>query len=162
MRPPTPDHHLKRMRYVHQVFLLVGSILKNETIEGLQASDSVDQKDKWDASLRNESWQFAYWLLVLDPEMLHCRFVSSLREGELSKLLMNHEAGYLFLTKPITPVGFRFMWRTRFNFSVSILRFCENSVEATLLYRKRDQKFSLIPKDHSHEQTSGSAKVLQV
>ena len=52
--PPTPDHHLKRMRYVHQVFWLVGSILKNETIEGLQASDSVGQKNEWDASMRNE------------------------------------------------------------------------------------------------------------
>ena len=50
-----PDHHLKRMRYVHQVFLLAGSILKNKIFQGLQASDSVGQKDEWDASMINES-----------------------------------------------------------------------------------------------------------
>ena len=49
--------------------------------------------------MRNESRQFAYWSLVLDIDMLHCRFVRSVREGYL----------FLFLTKPITPVGFRFM-----------------------------------------------------
>ena len=69
-----PDHHLIRMRYVHQVFLLAGSILKNEIFQGLQASDSVGQKDEWDASMRTESQLFAYWSLVLDLEMLHCLF----------------------------------------------------------------------------------------
>ena len=65
-----PDNHLIRMRYVHQVFLLAVSILKNEAFQGLQASDSVGQKDEWDAPMRNESQQFEYWSLVLDLEML--------------------------------------------------------------------------------------------
>ena len=35
---PAPDHHLKRTRNVHQVFLLAGSILKLEAFETHQAS----------------------------------------------------------------------------------------------------------------------------
>ena len=35
---PAPDHHLKRTKYVHQVFLLAGSILKLEAFEAHQAS----------------------------------------------------------------------------------------------------------------------------
>ena len=87
------------MMYVHRVFLLVGSILKNETIEGLPASDSVGQKNEWDASMRNESRQFAYWSLVLDPEMLHCRSVSSLREGDfdLYVQVIDDSCGWLFI-----------------------------------------------------------------
>ena len=64
------------------MFLLAGSILKNEIIESLQASDSVGQNDEWVASMRNESRQFAYWSLVLDLDMFHCGFVRSLREGD--------------------------------------------------------------------------------
>ena len=92
------------MRYVHQVFLLAGSILENEIIEGLQASDSVGQNDEWVASMRNESRQFAYWSLVLDLDMFHCGFVRSSEREILifvSKLLMNYVADYLFSTKPL-------------------------------------------------------------
>ena len=89
----------QRMRYVHQVFLLAGSILKNETIEGLYASNSICQKDEWDASMRNESRQFAYWSLVLDLDMLHCRFVRSVREGhfDLYVQVIDELCGWLFI-----------------------------------------------------------------
>ena len=29
---PAPDHHLKRTRYVHRVFLLAGSIIKHQPV----------------------------------------------------------------------------------------------------------------------------------
>ena len=87
------------MRYVHQVFLLAGSILNNETIEGIQAPDSVGQKDEWDASMRNKSRQFAYWSLVLDLDMLHCCFVRSVREGhfDLYVQVIYELCGWLFI-----------------------------------------------------------------
>ena len=40
----SPDHHLKRTRCVHQVFLLAGSILKLEASEAHQASAGPCQK----------------------------------------------------------------------------------------------------------------------
>ena len=72
---PAPDHHLKRTRYVHQVFLLAGSILKLEAFEAHQASAGPCQKENWDAAMRMSSKQFAFWSLVMDLEMLQCRFV---------------------------------------------------------------------------------------
>ena len=39
-------------------------------------------KDSWNVDMRDVSQQFAYWSMVMDLEMLHCRFVCSLREGD--------------------------------------------------------------------------------
>ena len=67
-----PDHHLKRTRYVHQMFLLAGSILKLEAFEAHQASAGPCQKENWDAAMRMSSKQFAFWSLVMHVEMLQC------------------------------------------------------------------------------------------
>ena len=80
---PAPDHHLKRTRYIHQVFLLAGSILKLEAFEAHQATASPCQKENWDAAMRMSSKQFTFWSLVMDLEMLQCRFVRSLREVDM-------------------------------------------------------------------------------
>ena len=158
---PTPDHDLKRMQYVHQVFLLAGSILKNETFEGLQASDSVCQKDEWDASMRNESRQFAYWSLVLDLEMLHCRFVRSLREGDFDLYVQVIDAlcGWLFIFDQThysrwLPVHVKDMAQLQHRHPEVLQEFRRGN----FVVQKSGKKFSLILKDPSHEQTTRLCK----
>ena len=52
--------------------------------------------------MRKESQQFAYWSLVLDLEMLHSRFVRSLREGhfDLYVQVIDELCGWLFMFDP--------------------------------------------------------------
>ena len=144
---PTPDHHLKRMRYVHKVFLLAGSII----FEGLQASDSVGQKDEWDASMRNESQQSAYWFLVLYLEMLHCRFFCSHREGDfdLYVQVIDELCGWLFIFDQThwLPVHVKDMVQLQHKHPEVLQEFRRGNV----VVQKSDKKFSLIPKDHSHD-----------
>ena len=49
--------------------------------------------------MRIESQQIVYWSLVLDLEMLHCRFVRSFREGdfELYVQIIDELCGWLFI-----------------------------------------------------------------
>ena len=96
---PTADHHLKRTRYVHQVFLMAGSILKKEAYDAYQLQEGPHDKDSWDVDMRDASQQFAYWSMVLDLEMLHCRFVRSLREGDfdLYVQVIDELCGWMFV-----------------------------------------------------------------
>ena len=75
-----PDHHLKRTRYMHQVFLLVLAMLKNEAYS-LEGSGS---QESWEEAMKVKSKMFAYWCMVMDMEFLHCQFVRSLREGDFT------------------------------------------------------------------------------
>ena len=94
-----PYHHLKRTRYVHHVFLLAGSILKLEASEVHQASAGPCPKVNWDAAMRLSSKQYAFWSLVMDLEMLLCRFVRSLRDGyfDLYVQVIDELCGWLFI-----------------------------------------------------------------
>ena len=64
---PTADHHLKRTRYVHQVFLMAGSILKKEAYDAYQLQEGPHDKDSWDVDMRDASQQFAYWSMPDGP-----------------------------------------------------------------------------------------------
>ena len=76
-----------------------GLILKPEAFEAHQASAGPCQKENWDAAMRMSSKQFAFWSLVMDLEMLQCRFVRSLREGDfdLYVQVIDELCGWLFI-----------------------------------------------------------------
>ena len=96
---PTADHHLKRTRYVHQVLIMAGSILKKEAYDAYQMQEGQHDKDSSDVDMRDASQQFVYWSMVLDLETLHCRFVRSLREGDfdLYVQIIDELCGWMFV-----------------------------------------------------------------
>ena len=63
---------------MHQVFLLALAILENEAF----ISEGSGTMDSWENTMKMKSRMFAYWCMVMDIELLHCRFVRSLREGD--------------------------------------------------------------------------------
>ena len=154
---PAPDHHLKRTRYVHQVFLLAGSILKLEAFEARQASAGPCQKENWDAAMRMSSKQFAIWSLVMDLEMLQCHFVRSLREGDfdLYVQVIDELCGWLFIFDQThysrwLPIHVKYMVELEKKHPHVLEEFRKGN----LVVQKSEKNFLPIPKDHSHEQTT--------
>ena len=74
------DHHIKRTRYVHQVSLVSLSLLKrNAYTEYTSLINDPETFDVWNKKQSDEINMFKYWSLVIDVELLMCRFVRSLR-----------------------------------------------------------------------------------
>ena len=61
---PKTDHHLTRTRYVRQVFLIAGSILKPEASDTSRCRKLFVRK--WNVDLRDASRQFVQWSMILD------------------------------------------------------------------------------------------------
>ena len=148
------DHHLKRTRYVHQVFLMAGSILKKEAYSMNQLNESSDY-DSWDSHMRNVSRQFSYWSMILDLEQLHCRFVRSLREGDfdLYVQVIDELCGWLFVFDQTNysrwlPIHVRDMVELEWRHPEVLAEFRKGN----FVVQKSQHKFSLIPKDQNHEQ----------
>ena len=152
-----PDHHLKRTRYVHQVFLLALAILENEAFifEGSGTMDS------WENTMKMKSRMFAYWCMVMDIELLHYRFVRSLREGDfpLYVQVIDELCNYVFTWNQIhysrwLPVHVKDMVELEWKHPDVHREF----MKGNFVVQKNPKKFSLIAKDHSHEQTTKMMK----
>ena len=78
------DHHIKRTRYAHQVFLVSLPVLKINAYS--QYSSNVkgptESFEMWNKRESSEVHMFKYWSLVIELEQLMCRFVRSLREDD--------------------------------------------------------------------------------
>ncbi|MES9879449.1 MAG: hypothetical protein ABW185_01030 [Sedimenticola sp.] len=158
---PSADHHMKRTRYVHQVFLLAGSVLKNEAYNAYQEAEGPCEKTNWDVAMRNSSQLFSYWSLILDLEMLHCRFVRSLREGDfdLYVQVIDELCGWVFRFDQTNysrwlPIHVKDMIELEWKHPEILKEFRKGNFAV----QKSQKKFSLIPKDHSHEQTTKTFK----
>ena len=97
--------------------------------------------------------------------MIHCRSVRSLREGDfdLYVQVIDELCGWLFIFDQThysrwLPVHVKDMGQLQHKHPEVLQEFRRGNC----VVQKREKKFSLIPKDHSHEQTTGSSKVLQV
>ena len=78
------EHHIKCTRYAHQVSLASLSLLRRDaysqyssTVQGLPESFEM-----WSKRQSADIHMFKYWSLVIELELLTCRFVRSLREGD--------------------------------------------------------------------------------
>ena len=78
------DHHIKRTRYAHQVSLLSLSALRRNAYS--QYSSNVlgppESFEMWNNRQCSDVHMFKYWSSVIELELLMCRFVRSLREGD--------------------------------------------------------------------------------
>ena len=153
-----PDHHLKRTRYTHQVFLLALAILKNEayTHEGSGTQGS------WEEAMKMKSKMLAYCqCMVMDIELLHCRFVRSLRKGDFALYVqvIDELCDYIFIWNQVhysrwLPVHVKDMVELEWKHPDVQSEF----MKGNFVVQKSPRKFSLIAKDHSHEQTTKMVK----
>ena len=111
--------------------------------------------------MRMSSKQFAFWSLVMDLEMLQCRFVRSLREGDfdLYVQVIDELCGWLFIFAQThysrwLPIHVKDM----VELEKKHLHVLEEFRKGNFVVQKSEKKFSLIPKAHSHEQTTKLCK----
>lgn len=78
------DHHIKRTRYAHQVSLVCLSVLKRNAYSAYTSDvqGPPESFDMWTKRQSDDVAMFKYWSLVMELELLMCRFVRSLREGD--------------------------------------------------------------------------------
>ena len=78
------EHHIKCTRYAHQVSLMALHLLKNKAYATycIQLEDIPESQEVWDQLSRTENPQFKSWSMIMELELLLCRFIQSLREGD--------------------------------------------------------------------------------
>ena len=157
------EHHIKRTSYAHQVSLASLSSLRRDAYS--QHSSTVqgtpESFEMWSKRQSADIHMFKYWSLVIELELLMCRFVRSLPEGDfLLYVQVCDELCAWFFALDHTNYA---RWLSIHVRDMVELAEMHPDVHAEYLNRnftvqKSPRKFSLIAKDQSHEQTN---KVLQ-
>ena len=157
------ENHIKRTRYTHQVSVVSLKYLKH--LAYIQNCPCVlgppESFDMWYRQTCVEVPQFKYWFTIIDLELLLCRFVRSLREGDFALYVqvcdelcswfhvMDHTNYARWL-----PVHVRDMVQL----SEKHPTIHDVFLKGNFVVQKSPHKFSLIAKDHAHEQSN---KILQ-
>ena len=155
------EHHIKRTSYGHQVSLMSLHYLKHKAystycsnVQGPPESQQV-----WDHLSRTKNPQFKYWSTIMELELLMCRLVRSLREGDFLLYVqvcdelcpwfhvMDHTNYARWL-----PVHVRDMVQLSEKHPYIHAEF----LKGNFVIQKSPHKFSLIGKDQSHEQSNKS------
>ena len=78
------EHHIKRTRYAHQVSVMYLHLLKNTAYSAYCSAvhGTAESQQVWEQLSRTEIPQFKYWSTIIELELLMCRFIRSLREGD--------------------------------------------------------------------------------
>lgn len=100
---------------------------------------------------------FVYWSMVIDIELIHCRFVRSLREGDflLYVQVIDEVCDYAFMFNQThysrwLPIHVKDMVELEWKHP----EVYEEFMKGNFVIQKSRKKFSLISKDHIHEQTT--------
>ena len=88
------DHHIKRTRYAHQISLVSLSLLKQEayTVYCEEIQGPPEPFELWSKKRADDADMLKYWSQIIKLELIMCRLVRSLREGDfdsMSKFWMN-------------------------------------------------------------------------
>lgn len=155
------EHHIKRTRYAHQVSLMSLHLLKNRAYSAYcsEVLEAPQSQENWDELKRTESPQFKYWSTIMELELLLCRFIRSLREGDF--LL------YVQVCDELCP-WFHVMDHTNYARWLPVhvrdmVQLAESHpdihaefLKGNFAVQRSTHKFSLIGKDQSHEQSNKS------
>lgn len=78
------EHHIKRTRYAHQVPLMSFHLLKHKAYSEYRCNvlGPPESLEMWDQRSQAKMPQFKYWSTIMEFQLLMCRFVQSLREGD--------------------------------------------------------------------------------
>lgn len=153
------DHHIKRTRYAHQVSVVALSLLKQEAyaIYSSEVQGLPQPFELWNRNQVEGIPMFKYWSEVIELELLLCRFVRSLREGDFDL--------YVQVLDELCPWFFVF---DHTNYARWLPVHVKDLVElpekhpevyrefkdGNFVVQRSCHKFSLIAKDQSHEQSN--------
>ena len=78
------EHHIKRTRYAHQVSVMSLYLLKQKAYSSYCSSvlGPPVSRQMCNEKSRTENPMFSYWSMIIELDLLMCRFVRSLREGD--------------------------------------------------------------------------------
>ena len=155
------EHHIKRTRYAHQVTLMSLHLLKHKaytnhcsTVEG-----HYDSQQMWEELCKTENPQFKYWSTIMELELLMCRFIRSLREGNFPLYVqVCDELCPWFHVMDHTNYARWLPVHVRDMVQLSEKHPCVHAefLRGNFVVQKSPHKFSLIAKDQSHEQCNKS------
>ena len=156
------EHHIKRTRYAHQVSVMSLHRLKHTAYSAYCSAvhGTAESQQVWEQLSRTEILQFKYWPTITELELLMCRFIRSLREGHFRLLyvqvcdelcawfrVMDHTNYARWLSVHV---------RDMFQLSETHPDIHAKFLKCNFVVQKAPHKFSLIGKDHSHEQSNKS------
>ena len=78
------EHHIKRTRYAHLVSVMSLHLLKHKAYSAYCSGvdGAPESQEVWEQLSRTDNPQFKYWSTIMELELLMCRFIRSLREGD--------------------------------------------------------------------------------
>lgn len=153
------EHHIKRTRYAHQVSVMGLYLLRQRSYSNYSSSvqGPAESLEMWAARCRTDNPMFMFWSTVMDLELLMCRFIRSLREGDfLLYIQVCDELCSWFHVMDHTnyarwlPVHVRDMVQLPHKHPQLYTEF----LKGNFVVQKSDHKYSLIGKDQSHEQSN--------
>ena len=153
------EHHIKRTRYAHQVSVMGLYMLRQKSYSTYCSSvqGPPESLEIWSERLRTDNPMFMFWSTVMDLELLMCRFIRSLREGDFRLYVqvcdelcswfhvMDHTNYARWL-----PVHVRDMVQLPTKHPQVYTEF----LNGNFVVQRSPHKFSLIGKDQSHEQSN--------
>ena len=78
------EQHIKRTRYAHQVSVMSLHLLKHKAYSAYCSGvdGAPESQEVWEQLSRTDNPQFKYWSTIMELQLLMCRFIRSLREGD--------------------------------------------------------------------------------
>ena len=153
------EHHIKRTRYAHQISLVALSLLKQEAYSTYceEVQGSPEPFELWSMKCSEHTDMFKYWSQIIKLELIMCRFVRSLRDGDFEL--------YVKVLDELCPWFFAFdhtnyaRWvpvhvKDLVELPVKHPEVYAEFMKGNFVVQRSHHKFSLIAKDQSHEQSN--------
>ena len=153
------EHHIKGTRYAHQVSVMGLYLLRQRSCTNYSSSvqGSAESLEMWDARQKNDNPMFMFWSTVMDLELLMCRFIRSLREGDFALYVQvcDELCSWFHVIDHTNyacwqPVHVRDMVQLPHKHPQLYTEFTKGN----FVVQKSAHKFSLIGKGQSHEQSN--------
>ena len=153
------EHHIKRTRYGHQVSVMSLHLLKHKAYSAYCSGvdGAPESQEVWEQLSRTDNPQFKYWSTIMELELLMCRFIRSLREGDFPLYVQVcdelcawfHVMDHTNYARWV-PVHVRDMVQLSETHPDIHAKF----LKGNFVVQKSPHKFSLIGKDQSREQSN--------
>ena len=155
------EHHIKRTRYALQLSLMYIHLLKHTAYSAYCSAvhGTAESHQVWEQLSRTENPQFKYWPTITELDLLMCRFILSLIEGDFPLYVQACDE---------LCAWFRVMDHTNYARWLSVhvrdmFQLCETHpdihakfLKGNFVVQTSPHKFSLIGKDQSHERSNKS------
>ena len=150
------DSHLKRVRYTHQVFLAACMMLCDEAYEKHLEDVNPSERGTWEVQMKEKSLMFAFWFMINGLQLVYLRFLRSIREGDIELYIQSldevtdwcHALDHTHYARWL-PVHLKDLVELATKLPLVYQQFKAGK----FVVQRSNRRFSLMGKDHSHEQS---------